>query len=393
MPATVRVTVTAHQPPADATLLQAGHLVYQGGVRVPPQYFGGSSFSYGGTAFERDPDTGTFLMVGHDYQQQVAEFTLPAPVVSRTLTDLPFATVLKGFSDVLEGRQTVWKVGDPPTQGQALQGVQTAAKIGGLLAYQGKLVASIFLYYDGNGTGHISHYVSGRDLDAVGDLQGPYVTNWGAGMTGGYMARVPKALQAELGGPVVTGQCCLPIIGRTSCGPALFAIDPAQFGRVNPLPVAPLVYYPLDHPLGPFDRASTLFNVTMQVGGVVIPEGSRSVLFFGRLGLGPYCYGEASDCGDVAETSKGPHMAPYACYVWAYDVSDLSAVRRGEKNGWDIKPYAVWPLLLPFASANAKIKGATYDAATGRIFLSTSQNWTPQGDSDRPLIHVFKVTP
>jgi len=115
------------------------------------------------------------------------------------------------------------------------------------------------------------------------------------------------------------------------------------------------------------------------------------VLFFGRLGLGKYCYGEAVDCGDTAETSKGPHMPPYVYYVWAYDVSDLAAVRVGKKPAWEVRPYAVWPLLLPFASAGAKIKGATYDAAGGRIILSTSQAWTPQGDSDRPLIHVYTV--
>ena len=94
---------------------------------------------------------------------------------------------------------------------------------------------------------------------------------------------------------------------------------------------------------------SGLFNLATTMAGVVFPEGTRSVLFFGRQGLGKYCYGEASDCGDPVQTSKGGHAYPYAYYVWAYDALDLAAVKSGQRQPWDVKPYAVWELDFPFA--------------------------------------------
>ena len=127
-------------------------------------------------------------------------------------------------------------------------------------------------------------------------------------------------------------------------------------------------------------------QLSTQMGGVVFPEGTRSVLFFGKQGLGPYCYGEAVDCGDPAVTARrAEHAYPYASYVWAYDAIDLAAVKSGQRQPWEVKPYAVWTLDLPFNYPNARINGAAYDPQTGRIFVSAI------GDGSIPLIHVFTV--
>jgi len=74
--------------------------------------------------------------------------------------------------------------------------------------------------------------------------------------------------------------------------------------------------------------------------------------------------------------------------VWAYDAHDLAAVRAGTKNPWDVKPYAVWSLDLPTPPNHNghHLGGATYDPATGRLFISQQF-----GDGDYPVIHVFKV--
>ena len=70
--------------------------------------------------------------------------------------------------------------------------------------------------------------------------------------------------------------------------------------------------------------------------------------------------------------------------VWAYDARDLRAVRRGRRRPWQVKPYAVWTLRLPFGSG--QIGGAAYDPKGRRIFVSQQY-----GDDTQPLIHVFKV--
>ena len=135
---------------------------------------------------------------------------------------------------------------------------------------------------------------------------------------------------------------------------------------------------------------------------MVFPVGSRSVLFFGRRGLGPFCYGpgtidlslvgQPADggadkyCYDPTSDSKGTHSYPYAATVWAYDAQDLAASRAGLKLPWDVTPYAVWDLDLPYSNEGHFVAGATYDAATGRIFVSQAF-----GENSLPVIHVFHV--
>jgi hypothetical protein len=101
------------------------------------------------------------------------------------------------------------------------------------------------------------------------------------------------------------------------------------------------------------------------------------------IGKGPdrYCY-------DLEDQNKGTHAYPYAYHVWGYDALDLAAVKGGHKRPWQIKPYAVWKLKFPFSARTTRLSGATYDAATGRIFLV-------QGfaDGEKPVIHVFTVGP
>jgi hypothetical protein len=121
--------------------------------------------------------------------------------------------------------------------------------------------------------------------------------------------------------------------------------------------------------------------------GLAVPNGSRSALFIGRHGTGPVCYGDGSECGDPVDPYKGYHAYPYAYYVWAYDLEELAAVKNGSKNPYDARPYAMWPLDLPFADATRMIEGATFDHATSRLFIAAAYS-----DGTRPLIHVFTVT-
>jgi hypothetical protein len=279
-------------------------------------------------------------------------------------------------------------------------------RIGGVLPYQGKLYVSGYSYYDGAETQKLSHFVTGQDLSVKGDVKGPYqVGTLKAGFIAGYFGLVPQEWQAPLGGPVLNGQCCLAITGRTSSGPASFAIDPAQIGVVSPVPAVPLEYYPTTNPLSSWGSTSNLFNGTTLMGGIVMPEGSRSVLFFGRQGAGPFCYGAGTPiqsldgtltsdgvthwCYDPIDSGKGTHGYPYIYQVWAYDANNLAAARSGQLQPWSVRPYAVWQLNLPYGTfGSALALAAAYDPATARIFLSQTQSGA---DGDLPIVHVFKV--
>jgi hypothetical protein len=156
-------------------------------------------------------------------------------------------------------------------------------------------------------------------------------------------------------------------------------------GVKNPIPGTTVLYYPLSAPLAPVDTQNLLFNLATQMGGMAFPPGSRSVLFIGRQGTGPYCYGIGSDCDDPSDDSKGTHAYPYQHQVWAYDANDLLSVKTGQKRPWEIRPYATWSLDDMDTSGGASIRSAAYDPLTGRLYIA-------QAFGDEPRIDVYKLT-
>ena len=428
------------------SLVHAGNLAYEGTFRVPAGFFRGPNltpwqfdramFDYGGTSLAFNQANNSLFIVGHDQAQLVAEISIPLLTHSLSLGGLNTANMLQPFTDATDGRLSL--VSSDP-----LNPPDVTIKIGGLLPYQNRLFSTGYIYYDGRSSQRFSHLASGLDLSVSGDTVGPFELNrpdcdpvthlncLGAGFFDGYFARVPSAWQAALGGPILNGNCCLGVIGRTSFGPALFAMDPAKLGVTQPLPAKPLVYYPEPHPLlepgiqpcldrttcNPFvdgwSANGTLFNGVTEVRGAVFPEGTRSVLLFGRHGgfgtspnvpgSGAFCYGFGTAdpalvgtippgetdhyCYDPEDGSKGVHGYPYRYYVWAYDANDLASAAAGQIDPWTVRPYAVWPLTLPFATTGSThLGGAAYDPQTGRVFVSQYQ-----GDSNLPLIHVLKL--
>jgi hypothetical protein len=396
-----------------AKLLQEADLVYLGAFRVPQEDYGSpqySGFNFGGTALTYNPTNDSLFLVGHNWYQLTAEISIPAIVNSTVLDDLNTATVLQPFADVTEGNRS--NLGDGGTA------VDTSGEpLGGFLVQDDLLIGTAFGYYDAGNVVRLSHFTSTLDLAAVGDFHGMFAVGSAPAIPNpafvdGYMGLVPPEWQASFGGPALTGNCCLSIISRTSLGPAVSVFAPAGLGTVDPVPAAPLVGYPIDHPtLGTYgdQSSSVLFNGSMGIHGVVFPQATRSVLFFGKRGTGTFCYGEGvSDpaldltncdpaypdvlcCYDPANASKGGHSYPYVYLALAYDALDLLAVKDGQKQPWEIVPYAEWQLALPFAQEYADILGAAYDPATQRIYLTQDGGDLPGCCGHLPVVHVYQV--
>jgi hypothetical protein len=351
---------------ADLPLLPRSALTYLGAFRVPNQDGAGNSLGYAGHALSYNPAHHSLFFGGHDWYQELCEIGIPAAI---TLTQT--APILQDCVDVSEGRL-----------GQVDDGT---VKLGGTLPYGGRLIVSAYSYYDADANQALSHFASGFDLDAAGDIQGPYAVGDWAGIVSGYMAQVPAEWQAALGGPALTGNCCLSIISRTSYGPAVSVFDPDDVGAQNPVPAAPLLYYPAAHPLADWDATSDYFNGSTNIVGVAFPPGSRSVLFFGRQGIGPFCYGTGDECSDPVDPYKGTHAYPYIHQVWAYDALELQAVAEGSKQPWEVLPYALWHLDEMDAAGGATIAGAAYDPASGRVYITERYG-------EEPLVHVYQIS-
>jgi hypothetical protein len=363
----VSVTVNSGgaPPPPGGSGARLGptNLNYLGSFSVPS----GSEFGYGGTALSFNPTRNSLFIVGHDQQQRVAEISIPG--IGGT------ATLLQGFADA--------------TEGKGVGSSSNGTKVGGTLAWGNQLIVTKYLYYAEADRQTSSHFIRPITLSQTGQVQGGFdIGPLLPTFYSGYMGTVPPEWQIRFGGAALTGACCLSIISRTSYGPAVFSFDPSNLGQQQD--AEPLVYYPQAHQtLGQYGASGTndLFNGATRVNGVVFPGGTSSVLFFGTHGIGNYCYGSGSACGDPVDDSQGDHAYPYRPYVWAYDANELAQVRSGQRAPWDARPYTKWVLPIPGNPGDALIiGGAAYDPASARIYVSQLF-----GDGTRPLIHVYAV--
>ena len=358
-------------PAPGGRLVQPSSFVYQGAFRVPPTLLVPGTdrgFDYGGTGLALKPGGKSMLLFSHPYDWNLAELGIPTPAKG-DVKSLPIASVVHSFFDPFNGKRK--DVADP-TASVAAGGVYPFA--------DGSLALTSYMGYGSGQT--LSHF----KRDAAGNVTGPFrIGPLGANFYSGYMTSVPPEWQSTFG-PTLTGQCCLSVISRTSYGPAAFAFDLSKIGVDQN--ATPLVYYPSDHKtLGDWNQTSKYFNGTSEVPGVVFPEGTDSVLFVGRQGVGTYCYGEASTCSDPEESGKGDHAYPYLYYVWAYDAHDLAAAKAGTKQAWDVTPYAVWELVLPYPFTHGHhLGGVAFDPATKRLFISQMF-----ADGDNPVIHVYTL--
>ncbi len=374
---------TALAQPQQQHLVQAGNLAYLGKFSLPGTDGTGRGVAegalfYGGDAMSIGPDGQSLHYGCHDWGSRLARVTIPALGGTGTIAE-PCAPV---------ANLAAINPGDPNSK-----------KLGGSLWWNGRLLVSAYSYYDGNGTAVASHFVGTN----VANQSGPHrVGPLNPGLVGGYMGVIPQEWRGLLGGPALTGQCCIAIISRSSYGPSVSVFNPDDVGTVTPAPSTMLVGYPDKHQtFGPWNVQNPYFTGVTRIGGVAFPAGTRSVLFMGRHGT-TFCYGTGTSnaalggtpdgqgnlyCYDPVDGSKGSHGYPYVHQVWAYDALDLLAVKQGAKNPWDVVPYAIFPLTdMDHGQGTASMRSAAYDQATRRWYVTVdSGNNTPQ-------VHVYEIT-
>lgn len=408
---------------AAGSLLTQADFTYVGAFKLPAGSAGSpadtSDYSgpfVAGNVYD-DPANGKTLFIkGYLSELQasnkvsVAQVKIPAEIRdpnSVGLAGLASATRLQGFADPSRG------IGST---------ILNSAGFGSMVVYGGKLIGTEAVAYDGNCSQSKSAWVAPVNFAQSGQATGPYAFSESVTpriLGGGFMAMVPPEWRSAFGAPVVSGNGPTSIISCGSPGPSLHAIDAdalvAQPSVSTQIASAPLVYYEdgIHSTLGlwnsnrpgqtvngkavptvtvadPHGRGNFTIpyeDNSMRIQGVLFADGTSSVLFFGHKGLGPYCYGTGTECGDPDfADSKGDHAYPYTEFVWAYDVNDLLAVKQGTKKPWDIAPYTAWAFKVFGDGNGGKGVGVAWDAATRTAYMVVDRSNYPA-----PLVHVFKV--
>ena len=100
------------------------------------------------------------------------------------------------------------------------------------MVYGNRLYGTAYIYFDASNTQRVSHYSRSLQLNESSFSGWSAVWHRPARVRGGHDGGGSERVAGQLGGPAITGQCCIPIVYRTSAGPAAFAFDPAT--SVNP---------------------------------------------------------------------------------------------------------------------------------------------------------------
>lgn len=375
-----------------AQLIQPGDLQYLGAFRLPGGDVRPETFSYGGNAMTFNPSgdpsdsgdgfPGSLFVMGHDRMaygelpsgSQVAEISIPDPVVSDNLADLNRAELLQGFHNVAEGFFT--ELEEIPRIGmQYLAAPATGAKIH--LAWGQHLQP--------NDPSVPSHAWFDSDL-SVPDMQGtwfignqpPYIHS-----VHGYMFEIPASWADEHAEGRNLGTGRFRDGGWSGMGPALLAYRPWVDDAGTPaapgthLEETVLLLYESSENTSNIERSLDSYQHPDEwEGGAWITTGSgkSAVLFAGTKGTGAkYWYGYVNPAGPeypcvdealvgefavcrLADGSSCPPESLTECEGhndyrgwWSnrfdvqfifYDPADLARVAGGEMASWDPQPYA-----------------------------------------------------
>ncbi len=379
--------------PTALPLLQIPDLDYIGAFRLPATTFGASNLNFAEGPLEYRAASHSIFIVGHDHQQAIAEFGVPALVDSEVLASLNMADApLQIFATVLDRTPD----GNP----------QNLNQIGGLEIIVGPdsdaLLVNAYEYYDAPADNtHTSLLVHDANKFATATVQGFYRFAGGAGHTSGWISPIPPEWQAALGGTHLTGHSSgIPIISRSSVGPSAFAFNPQDMlAMPDPsIPVATIglldfsLAAPLHEDLRNDSGSNALWTHLSRVTYGFIAPGSSTYVTIGHSGghASGVCYKCVQHNGNRCGGYCAPDPDDYYHYYWLWNVNDLLAVRNGQMSPAAVRPYDDGVLELPFATA--KTGGGTFDPTMQRLYLRVLRADTEQGQyANPPVVLAFAL--
>ncbi len=395
---TIILTLVASESSYGERINPETDITYLGAFRLPSEYSNNHKWEYGGYALAFRPDgdpggdkdgfPGSLYSAGKmkDSSQIkcVSEFSIPAPIKSNNVAELPIAKTIQPFGDITQG------FFDQVLSGQQLNRLRGLVYLDAQPGQsRGKLYWSIWSAYNTAGVnlpsqGYSDSSISNPNAQGVWRLQGYHSKS-----VSGYLFEIPKDWADNYLGGMYIGTGVSRDGGAFSRGPTLFAIAPYRYTNTNPppnseLPTVPLIYYNSDH-----DNYPNYVPVDKWWGGAWLTASSKeAVIFVGLKCLGSSCYGTGDDCGDSCSSYKGYHCFPREPEMVFYDVTDLEQVATGAKQPWEPQPYYILDLrtLIPQYGTCTLTQGVAYDREHNLLYLIQYQ-----GDGAKPLVHVLKI--
>jgi hypothetical protein len=395
-------------PTAQTELLHSRDLDYLGAFLLPD----GDEFAYcqGIKAYNPDGDPhgpadgfpGSLFGTGHVWYSEAYEVTIPAPVDSRNVNDLPEADVLQAPVELVT--QIELSVDDELKGMEYLpaQGLQTTPK----------LYVCFGRHYQYNR--RETHGWTEIDLRHP-NAKGPWFVGPESMVsdlnTNEYIFTIPKSW-ADQYCPGKRLACGRHRDGQEASGPSIIAFGPWNDGNPPPpgteLGATPLLLYE------PWSCVCETCEGNQDgdcldghceednwFGGAWLEDGIRSaVAIIGVKSYGDCWYGypDGTRCPPTCECDDcGGHRGYQADYfrtvILLYDPNDLAAVAQGWLDSDQPQPYEIFditPYMLQYPAPENKIKatGVAYDEERGLLFVTEEYGHIADY---RPVIHVWQV--
>lgn len=434
-------------PDNPTPLLQPNNLQYLGAFRLPDGSDRPYTFEYGGNAMTLIPHASTdgnlpggLVITGHDrlaYGElsdgsQIAEVTIPMPVIATDVYALPVAEFIQPFSNV--------NAGHFPT-------LDELPRIG--LAYlddpaTGPLIHIAWGAHFQEEASHApSHGVFSTNFNDP-QFQGEwYLDDYNLYSLNGYMFVIPEtwAEQYTSGMQLATGR--YRDGGWSGMGPNLYVYQPwdenGNFPATNAsIPATQLLGYPPSFEIDTFEQAMNGYSHADEWEGAAwlsTPSGKMAMIFTGTKATGEKTWygwrnpqGEAYPCIEtelrdqfttciLADGSPCPSADLNGCsghndyrgwwsssfeaQILFYNQDDLAMVAAGMVEPWQPQPYATMSLedvlfhnpdrteLEMLGEGNQaihRIGAATFDADNGFLYILELF-----AEGAKPVVHVWQV--
>ena len=369
---------------------------YLGAFRMPNATYGSLPGNQASVNYDARPVIGltssTKFVIGGgsngDTFKSIGEYNIPALSTSATLTSLNTATNSKNFVDPFSAA---------PNEGSNW-GV--APQLGGICAYNGRLMVNYFAFYDGSNLADRSLLVM-NDVTTLSTAseRGTFavLANPNTSHASGWISPIPAAYQSSFGGTHIFGQSSSnmrSIESRFPIGPSAVVYNADASNSVtgsspvadaSTLTTTTVLDYSLAHMVnlsGDLSASGTNWtHISSAQYGFIVP-GTKTYCVMGLSGghNTGVTYVDAPSWGgykgywpnDAGDPGGGSDMYNY---YWLFNVDDMLAVKAGTIAAYTPQPYEHG--ILPMSTWGdglgiyvSYIAGATFDATNNKLYMS-----------------------